>query len=96
VALKKNHMLDGTMHMGMYIRLDNLIFEGKDDDLNRITRGIMFGYESKAAADAGEKGICYFDVKFIYDLSSPDNLWKQAYDAAKALPEMEGAVDDLS
>lgn len=93
MALKKNHLLDGTMHMDMYIRFDNILFEGKEGDEKRITRGIMLGYESKEAADAGEKQICYFDVGFVYDLTSTDNLWVQAYSAAKALPEMADAVD---
>ena len=91
MALKKDHTLDGVEHKDLYISFEHIILEAKREDGNRNIRAVLFAREQKG----DERPVCYFNCDFVYDLSSPDNLWKQGYAAAKALPEMEGAVDIL-
>jgi hypothetical protein len=90
MALKKDHTLDGVEHKDLYISFEHIILEGKVEGTdNRNIRAVLF-----ARKEAGDPApVCFFDCNFVYDLSSPDNLWKQGYEAAKALPEMAGAVD---
>lgn len=89
MALKKDHVLDEVEHKDLYISFENIMLEGKREDGNRNVRAILYA----RTAPGDERPVCYFNCDFVYDLSSPDNLWKQGYLAAKALPEMEGAVD---
>ncbi len=92
MALQKDHMLAGTIHENLYIRFQHIVLKEKvGQEVN--VRGVLFAHESKEQADASAQPVCYFDVEFAYDLSSTKNIWEQAYDAAKALEIMQGAVD---
>lgn len=93
MALKKDHTIDGVEHKDLYMNFENMIHEGKTPGADsRKVHAILTAWKTLDGAPADER-VCYFEVNFAYDLASQDNLWKQAYDAAKLLPELEGAVD---
>jgi hypothetical protein len=89
MALKKDHILDEIEYKNLYISFEHILLGGKLEDGNRSVNAVLFA----RAQQGDERPVCYFNCDFVYDLSSPDNLWKQGYLAAKALPEMAGAVD---
>ena len=92
MALQKTHSLAGVVHENLYIRFHHIILKEKVGATVNV-RGVLFAHETKEKADEGSQPVCYFDVEFAYDLTSTKNIWEQAYDAAKSLDVLEGAID---
>lgn len=89
MALKKDITIDGNEYLDAYIAIDGLYFEGKTPDENRKVRSVLLAKRRKE----DEYVICHYECNLVYNLSSEKNLWQQAYDAAKLLPELEDSID---
>ena len=90
MALKKDVVINEQKYRDAYISFGHIILENKIEETgNRHVRAVLFAREVKS----DDRILCYYNCDFVYDLSSIDNLWVQAYAAAKQLPEMDGAED---
>lgn len=95
MALKKDHKVDSVEYKDLYLNFEHMIHQGKiEGSNNRSVHSILTAWETEQGV-ATDRRVCYFEVNFEYDLSSQDNLWTQAYNAAKLLPELEDAEDLL-
>ena len=90
MALKKDLIVNEQLYSDCYISFEHIIIDSKEEETgNRNIRAVLFARARKG----DENPVCFFDCNFVYDLESPDNLWKQGYAVAKQIPELDGAED---
>ena len=95
MAVRKDMVVDTINYPNAYTRIEKVEFGRKD----LIVSGPVYmmcwakTYADKPASH-DEKPLCATNIYFTYNIFSQDNLWKQAYDAMKAMPEWADAVDE--
>ena len=95
MAIRKDHVHDTVLYPSAYIRIER--FDAGSKDMFDPSKANMHCWASIYAdkPEAGVQPICATNVRFDYDMNSQDNLWKQAYEAMKAMPEWQDASDDI-
>jgi hypothetical protein len=95
MAIRKNYTHNTVEYANAYIRIERVTHGFKDFEKQNAINMHCWAMVYPDKPEADERPVCETNIIFDYDISSSDNLMKQAYEAMKTLPEWQDATDDI-